>query len=658
MSSTTTSTTSTSRFKHPPITALGLLVTLGIVFGDIGTSPLYVMKTICHANTGFDADYIIGAVSLVFWTLTLQTTVKYVLIALRADNKGEGGILALYTLVKSKGKRWLYLLAALGAATLIADGVITPAITVTTSIEGLSAIMPDPPVIPVTLLIITVIFGAQRFGTSAIGRCFGPFMLAWFLMLGVLGVCNIGLSPAILKAFNPWYAVKILVDYPGWFLVLGAVFLCTTGAEALYSDLGHCGRWNISLAWLFVKVMLILNYLGQGAWIIANPSLAAGDANPFYAIMPGWFVLIGIIMSAGASIIASQALISGSFTIFSEAINLNFWPRLKIKYPSTVKGQLYIPSVNLCLFIGCVLTVLIFGSSAHMEGAYGLAITITMLMTTILIAFWMMQRNLPKVLVWGFLLLFVTIETAFLCANLFKFFHGGWYTILIAFSLTAIIYIWYNAGNIRRRYFQYADIRDDLALISGISQDREIPKAASNMVYVSASPDPHMVETKIRYSIINKQPKRADHYWFLRVEYTDEPYTLGYTVDELIPGCMYSIGIKLGFRVDPKINVYLRQIINDLVEQGRVDLTSTYPSLQAHGIPGDFHFTIIHRIFSPSSSCLPSERFLLSLYERLRHIGLDTDAAFGLDTSSTTIEHVPLILSTGNPDRRITPIDS
>lgn len=659
MSSTTSSTISTKpRFKHPPITALGLLVTLGIVFGDIGTSPLYVMKTICHANTGFDADYIIGAVSLVFWTLTLQTTVKYVLIALRADNKGEGGILALYTLVKSKGKRWLYLLAALGAATLIADGVITPAITVTTSIEGLSAIMPDPPVIPVTLLIITVIFGAQRFGTSAIGRCFGPFMLAWFLMLGVLGVCNIGLSPAILKAFNPWYAVKILVDYPGWFLVLGAVFLCTTGAEALYSDLGHCGRWNISLAWLFVKVMLILNYLGQGAWIIANPSLAAGDTNPFYAIMPGWFVLIGIIMSAGASIIASQALISGSFTIFSEAINLNFWPRLKIKYPSTVKGQLYIPSVNLCLFIGCVLTVLIFGSSAHMEGAYGLAITITMLMTTILIAFWMRQRNLPRLLVWGFLLLFVTIESAFLCANLFKFFHGGWYTVLIAFSLTAIIYIWYNAGNIRRRYFQYADIRKDLALISGISQDREIPKAASNMVYVSASPDPNMVETKIRYSIINKQPKRADHYWFLRVEYTDEPYTLGYTVDELIPGCMYSIGIKLGFRVDPKINVYLRQIINDLVEQGRVDLTSTYPSLQAHGIPGDFHFTIIHRIFSPSSSCLPSERFLLSLYERLRHIGLDTDAAFGLDTSSTTIEHVPLILSTGTPDRRITPLPS
>ena len=537
-----------------PVTALGLLVTLGIVFGDIGTSPLYVMKTICHANPAFGPDYILGAVSLVFWTLTLQTTIKYVLIALRADNKGEGGILALYSLVKSKGKKWLYLLAALGAATLIADGVITPAITVTTSIEGLSAIMPDPPVIPVTLLIITLIFAAQRFGTSAIGRCFGPFMLLWFLMLGILGVCNIGLEPSILKAFNPWYAVKILIDYPGWFLVLGAVFLCTTGAEALYSDLGHCGRWNISIAWLFVKIMLVLNYLGQGAWIMSHHSeAAAGSVNPFYAIMPGWFVLIGIIMSAGASIIASQALISGSFTIFSEAVNLNFWPRLKIKYPSTVKGQLYIPSVNLFLFVGCVLTVVIFGSSAHMEGAYGLAITVTMLMTTILIAFWMRRRRMPLWLVAAFLLVFAGIETTFLCANLFKFLHGGWYTLLIASLLMTVIYLWFNASKIRRRYFQYADIRKSLGLIAGISRDKEIPKSASNMVYISESPDPTLIETKILYSIINKHPKRADHYWLIRVEYTDEPSTLDYTVDELIPGCLFSVGLKLGFRIDPKI---------------------------------------------------------------------------------------------------------
>lgn len=614
-----------------PVTALGLLVTLGIVFGDIGTSPLYVMKTICHANPAFGPDYILGAVSLVFWTLTLQTTIKYVLIALRADNKGEGGILALYSLVKSKGKKWLYLLAALGAATLIADGVITPAITVTTSIEGLSAIMPDPPVIPVTLLIITLIFAAQRFGTSAIGRCFGPFMLLWFLMLGILGVCNIGLEPSILKAFNPWYAVKILIDYPGWFLVLGAVFLCTTGAEALYSDLGHCGRWNISIAWLFVKIMLVLNYLGQGAWIMSHHSeAAAGSVNPFYAIMPGWFVLIGIIMSAGASIIASQALISGSFTIFSEAVNLNFWPRLKIKYPSTVKGQLYIPSVNLFLFVGCVLTVVIFGSSAHMEGAYGLAITVTMLMTTILIAFWMRRRRMPLWLVAAFLLVFAGIETTFLCANLFKFLHGGWYTLLIASLLMTVIYLWFNASKIRRRYFQYADIRKSLGLIAGISRDKEIPKSASNMVYISESPDPTLIETKILYSIINKHPKRADHYWLIRVEYTDEPSTLDYTVDELIPGCLFSVGLKLGFRIDPKINVYLRQVINDLVKEGRVDLTSTYPSLRQEGIPGDFHFTVIHRVFSPSSNCTAYEQFVMSFYERLRRFGVATTRPSGL----------------------------
>ncbi len=647
--------TDISKKNNPhPVTALGLLVTLGIVFGDIGTSPLYVMKTICHANPSFDADYILGAVSLVFWTLTLQTTVKYVLIALRADNKGEGGILALYSLVKSKGKGWLYLLAALGAATLIADGVITPAITVTTSVEGLSAIMPDPPVIPITLLIITLIFAAQRFGTSAIGRCFGPFMLLWFLMLGVLGACNIGLSPSILKAFNPWYAVKILIDYPGWFLVLGAVFLCTTGAEALYSDLGHCGRWNISISWLFVKAMLVINYLGQGAWIMAHPAEAAsGSVNPFYAIMPGWFILAGIIMSAGASIIASQALISGSFTIFSEAVNLNFWPRLKIKYPSTVKGQLYIPSVNLFLFLGCVLTVVIFGSSSNMEGAYGLAITITMLMTTVLLAFWMRQMKVPGWLAWVFFLVFAGVEGTFLCANLFKFLHGGWYTILIAFALVFVIYMWFNASKIRRRYFQYADIRKSLRLIAGISQDKEIPKSASNMVYISESTDPTLIETKILYSIINKHPKRADHYWLIRVEYTDEPSTLDYTADELIPGCLYSIGLKLGFRIDPKINVYLRQIINDLVEEGRVDLTSTYPSLRKEGIPGDFHFTVIHRVFSPSSNCRPYEQVVMSFYERLRRIGVATDEALGLDTSSVTVEQVPLILNSGIPLRRI-----
>ncbi len=635
------------------ISALGLLITLGIVFGDIGTSPLYVMKTICHVTPDYGPDFIIGAVSLVIWTLTLQTTVKYVLIALRADNKGEGGILALYSLVRKGGRRWLYIFAAIGASALIADGVITPAITVTTSIEGLAAIMPDPPVIPITLAIIVLIFLAQQFGTSAIGRCFGPFMLAWFLMLGVLGLCNIGLDGSIMKAFNPYYAVRILIDYPGWFLILGAVFLCTTGAEALYSDLGHCGRWNISAAWLFVKIMLILNYLGQGAWILANPGAVTGPVNPFYAIMPQWFVLVGIVMSVGASVIASQALISGSFTIFSEAMNIDFWPRLRIKYPSTVRGQLYIPSVNLFLFVGCVLTVLIFQNSANMEGAYGLAITVTMLVTTVLLALWLRQKGARLWVAWAFFCFFALIEGTFLCANLFKFAHGGWYTVLIGGAIALVVIVWYNARNIRRRYFRYDNVEDYLKLIAGISDDSEIPKYASNVVYISNSEDSRLIESKILYSIIRKHPKRADHYWLLRIIYTDDPETLEYTVDTLIPNKFFSIGIRIGFRVEPRVTLYLRQIVEDLVKEGALDLRSCYPALRIEGIPGDFHFTVIHRVFSPASNCRSSERFVMTLYERLRRIGLDTTSALGLDTSNTTVESVPLILSSKHTPPRI-----
>lgn len=635
------------------ITAVGLLVTLGIVFGDIGTSPLYVMKTICHATPGYGPDYILGAVSLVIWTLTLQTTVKYVLIALRADNNGEGGILALYSLVRKGGRRYLYILAAIGASTLVADGVITPAITVTTSVEGLQAIMPDPPVIPVTLLIISLIFIAQSQGTSAIGKMFGPAMLLWFLMLGILGAANLGHDWSILKAFNPWYAARILINYPSWWLILGAVFLCTTGAEALYSDLGHCGRLNISVAWIFVKLMLILNYLGQGSWILAHPGEMGPDVNPFYAIMPHWWLIPGIIMSALASIIASQALISGSFTIFSEAMNIDFWPRLRIKYPTSLKGQLYIPSVNLFLFAGCILTVLLFRTSANMEGAYGLAITVTMLVTTALLAIWLRQRGTRRWIVYSFLGIFALIEGVFFCANLFKFMHGGWYTLLIAGIMAATVIIWKRASRIRSKYFTFSPAHDNIPTVAGISSDSDIPKYASNLVYISRSPDPMMIESKILYSIINKQPKRADHYFFLRVEFTDSPDTLEYSVCELLPGKIFSVGMRIGFKVEPRVTLYLRQVVEDLVAAGRLDLASAYPSLRALNIPGDFRFTVIHRVFSPSSDCRPGERRIMNLYERLRKIGLDTSDALGLDTSNTTIENVPLILASRNRPRRI-----
>jgi KUP system potassium uptake protein len=467
--------------------ALGLLVTLGIVFGDIGTSPLYVMKTILHANEGFSADYIIGAVSCIIWTLTLQTTVKYVLIALRADNNGEGGILALYALLKKHKRRWLYLAAIIGASTLVADGIITPSITVVSAIEGLKAVNADTPVVPISIAIISALFFIQQFGTSAIGKSFGPIMFLWFLMLGIMGSIHIAQYLPILKAFNPYYAIELLVSNPNWFLILGAVFLCTTGAEALYSDLGHCGRKNITISWSYVKLTLILNYLGQGAWIISHIGYIGDDVNPFYAIMPPHFLIAGIIMATMAAVIASQALISGSFTIFSEAVNLKFWPQLKIKYPTNVKGQLFIPSVNTFLYIFCILTILIFETSSHMEAAYGLSITITMLMTTLLLAFYLRMRGISKYVVVPFFALFGTIEGLFLTANMFKFIHGGWFTLLLAGGFCTVMYVWFNAQKIRAKYLEFNKINKYLDIISDIKQDLTIPKYATNLVYVSRS---------------------------------------------------------------------------------------------------------------------------------------------------------------------------
>lgn len=627
---------------------------MGIVFGDIGTSPLYVMKAIVGVNPSFDADYIVGAVSCVIWTLTLQTTVKYVLIALRADNKGEGGILALFSLLRRLPRKWLYIVAAVGASALIADGVITPAITVTSAIEGLRIASPTMPVLPIVFAIIIGIFLMQQAGTGRIGRFFGPFMLAWFLMLGVLGCCNIGAYTGILRAFNPWWAVKLLVEYPGWFLILGAVFLCTTGAEALYSDLGHCGRRNITASWMFVKAMLILNYLGQGAWIIAHPADAVGG-NPFYAVMPQWFTMVGVAMSTGAAVIASQALLSGSFTIFSEAVNLDFWPHLKIKYPSTEKGQLYIPAVNWVLLAGCLLTVALFRNSAHMEAAYGLAITVTMLMTTILLTFYLRHRGVSRWLCGLFLAFFITLEGVFFIANMFKFTHGGWFTLLIAGMVGFVMIVWRNSTRIRNSYIDFRPVKTMAPVISAIKADSEIPKFASNVIYFSRSADSSQLESKLLHSIINRQPKRADHYWVMHIEHLDEPEALEYAVETVVPDTLFFVTLRLGFRVEPKVSVYLRQIVEDMVAAGELDLISTYPSLRREHIPGDFRFIILNRIFSLASTCSRGEAFLLRLHDTLRRLGTSDREAMGLDTSGVTLETVPLIISTA-PTRRITRI--
>ena len=629
----------------------GLLITLGIVFGDIGTSPLYVMKAILNTGETIDESTILGALSCIIWTLTLQTTFKYVCVALRADNNGEGGILALYALLRKHKRRWIYILAIIGASTLLADGIITPAITVTTAIEGLESISPHLPVIPITLAIISVIFFVQQCGTESIGKSFGVFMLLWFLLLGVIGIISITSYPLILKAINPYYAVMLLTKSPQWFLILGAVFLCTTGAEALYSDLGHCGRKNITISWAFVKTMLILNYLGQGAWVLNHVDKAL-SVNPFYSIMPQSMLIFAVIMATGAAIVASQALISGTFSILSEAMNLHFWPRMRIKHPTHVKGQLFIPMINLAMYIGVVLIILLFRDSSHMEAAYGLAITVTMLMTTLLLGFYLRTKGVARLFTLMFMGAYCSIEGVFLAANLSKFLAGGWCTMLIGGILFLMMYVWVRAMKIRHQYISSKPLDEYYKIISDIKTDESIPKYASNLVYVNHADKEGTVDDKLLYSIINKQPKRADHYWLINMEFVDTPDTLEYSCETLVPDTLYSVTMHIGFRIEPRVSLYLRQVVEDLVVDGKVDLRSTYPSLRKNGIPGDFRFIIIHRVYYPESSCNRQQNLLMSIYALISKIGIDEPKALGLDTSMVAVERVPLIINHSNRSSR------
>ena len=629
--------------NHNKVSFWGLLITLGIVFGDIGTSPLYVMKAVLHTGETIDQRTILGALSCIIWTLTLQTTIKYVCVALRADNNGEGGILALYALLRRLKSKWIYILAIIGASTLLADGIITPAITVTTAIEGLESISPHLPVIPITLAIITIIFFVQRFGTESIGKSFGVFMLLWFLLLGIVGIISITSYPLILKAFNPYYAALLLAKSPQWFLILGAVFLCTTGAEALYSDLGHCGRKNITISWAFVKTMLILNYLGQGAWVLSHVQTAS-TVNPFFSIMPQSMLFFAIIMATGAAIVASQALISGTFSILSEAMNLHFWPRMRIKHPTQVKGQLYIPVINLAMYIGVVLIILLLRDSSHMEAAYGLAITITMLMTTLLLGSYLHTKGVSRLIMIFFIGAYCTIEGIFLAANLSKLLAGGWCTMLIGGILFLMMYVWIRAIKIRNHYISSKPLDDYYQIISDIKADMSIPKYASNLVYINHASKEGTVDDKLVYSIINKQPKRADHYWLINMDFVDTPDTLEYDCKVLIPNTLYNITMHIGFRIEPRVSLYLRQVVEDLVANKKVDLTSNYPSLRKNGISGDFRFIIIHRVYYPENSVNRQQNLLMNFYALISKIGIDEPKALGLDTSMVMVERVPLII--------------
>lgn len=626
-----------------PFGMMGLFMAIGIVYGDIGTSPLYVMKAILNglpAGQQSNPDYIIGAISCIIWTLTLQTTVKYVIVTLRADNRGEGGILSLFALIR-KNYRWTYVIAAIGAATLLADGIITPAITVISSVEGLNGLIPSIPIIPVTIAILVGIFIIQPLGTAKLGKSFGGIMFLWFTMIGILGLFALTHFPAILKAFNPMYAIMVLRTVPNAFVILGAVFLCTTGAEALYSDLGHCGLHNIRISWIYVKTTLILNYLGQGAWIISHPLLIARDVNPFFTIMPGWFSYVGVTMATLAAIIASQALISGSFTIISEAISLDLWPNIKIKYPTEIKGQMYIPGVNHALLVLCILIVLAFGSSSNMEAAYGLSITITMMMTTLLLFMYLQHQKRPLWFSIPITTFFITIESFFFTANMFKFAHGGFATILIAGILFTIMLIWYNGRRIKNRCVTYEKIAPTVECLKKISEDETIPKFATHLVYITRAKYPTEMDTKIIYSLTKKQPKRADTYWFVYLHRSDEPYQFKYHVKIFVPQKIFRLDIYSGFKQGVHIDSFVHLICKEMEENGQVNLTSRYPSLIATHTEGDFRFVVVERIVY-NIELPPLKKTILSLYYMIKKFSTSDTQILDLDPSMVTLEYVPL----------------
>jgi KUP system potassium uptake protein len=639
---------STDHFKK--ISAAGLLVTLGIIYGDIGTSPLYVFSSIIGKRAITD-QLVYGGISCVFWTLTLQTTFKYIILTLQADNKGEGGIFSLFALVR-RYRHWLYFPAIVGAGTLLADGIITPPISVSSAIEGLNGVhglentivAGNTLTVGIVIGIISLLFFFQQFGTKIVGSAFGPIMLIWFTMIMVLGVAQIAHFPAILKAFNPYYAINLLTEYPNGFWLLGSVFLCTTGAEALYSDLGHCGKKNIQVSWIFVKVALIANYFGQGAWLLMRAKPLDG-INPFYQLMPHWFLIPGIIIATLATIIASQALISGSFTLISEAVSLNFWPKIKIKFPTNIRGQIYIPSINWLLWFGCMAVMLYFKESAKMEAAYGFSITIAMLMTTMLMFYYMkFVRKWASVLFISILIIFLSVEVSFFIANVAKI-KQRWMFLIFEFGLIFVMYIWYHARKITNRFLNFINLQHEIPFLKDLSADKAVPKYATHLVYLTKANSSKSIEQKIINSIASRQPKRADVYWFVHIDRTDEPYTMEYSVIELEKDKIMRVEFRLGFRIQTRINLFLRKVVQDMVACKEIDMRSRYESLHKYNIAADVRFVILEKFLSVENEFSLRDGFILNAYFSIKHMAMSENKSFGLDTSDTAIEKIPLVVA-------------
>ena len=642
----------TSHLKK--LSAAGVLVTLGIIFGDIGTSPLYVFQVLLIDGGKINEFLVLGSISCIFWTLTLQTTFKYILITLQADNHGEGGIFSLYALVRRYGK-WLAIPAIIGAGTLLADGIITPPISVTSAIEGLNNVpslaatfVPgNGLVLGVVIGIMVALFFFQQFGTKVVGSSFGPIMLLWFFMIGGLGLRQVMLYPTIFKAFNPYYGFKLLTEHPQGFWLLGAVFLCTTGAEALYADLGHCGRKNIQVSWIFVKVALLLNYCGQGAWVLLQPKgTNFTGVNPFYTIVPDphLYMIPCVILATAATIIASQAMISGSFTLISEAVSMNFWPRITIKYPSNIRGQIYIPSINWILCVGCVLVSLYFRTSEQMTNAYGFSITIAMLMTTILMAYFMRYvKHWPLWIVIIILCVFLTVEFSFFVTNAVKLLKRLFF-VVFEIGLIFTMYIWFKARKINNRFLNFVDLKEQIPMLNALSADESIPKYAGQLIYLTKANNSKQIEEKILYSIMSRSPKRADTYWFVHIDTTDEPYTMEYSVDQLEKGKVIRVDFRLGFRIQPRVNVLFRKVVEDMINRKELDITSTYESLKKFKVTSDFRFVILEKFLSYNNVFNAAEGFILNSYFSIKKLAQSEAKAFGLDTSETHVEKIPLVV--------------
>lgn len=631
------------------ITIASLLVALGIIYGDIGTSPLYVLKAVVGERE-INETLVYGGISLIFWTLVFQTTIKYIILTLRADNQGEGGVFSLYALVRRYGK-YLAIPTILGATTLLADGIITPPISVASAIEGLNAVHGlEKIIVPGNILtigivvaIISGLFFFQRFGTQKIGKAFGPIMLLWFSMLLIVGGTEIMHYPSVIKALSPHYGYELLVHYPHGFWLLGAVFLCTTGAEALYSDLGHCGIKNIRITWILVKTSLVINYIGQAAWIMNQGKATLSGRNPFFEMMPHWFLVPSILIATAATIIASQALISGSYTLISEAMNLNFWPRVSVRQPSNIKGQIYIPSVNTILWIGCVLMILYFKESSHMEAAYGFSITIAMMMTTVLLNYYLLFKlKWNRIYVFFIIGLFAIIETSFFIANIAKI-KERWMFLFFELFIFMTMYIWYYARKINNRFVKFSDLGRFAPQLISLSEDDAIPKFSTHLIYLTKANSRTQIEDKIMNSIFSKKPKRADVYWFVHVHRTEEPYTMSYDVSELVDDKIIKVNIHIGFRIQPKTELYFKMIVQELVANKELKLHIRPDGSTKYNAEPDFKFVVIEKFLSVENELTLRRGILLNSYFFLKNLGLSDEKAFGLDKSDVVVEQVPLI---------------